>query len=76
MFVTHEIARQRMPMCRAASTSGTVDIPTRSAAEHAHHPDLGGRLERRPEPGRVDPLAERQAEPLRGARAIARNAGS
>jgi hypothetical protein len=24
-------ARQRMPMCRAASTSGTVDIPTRSA---------------------------------------------
>jgi hypothetical protein len=31
MFVTHESARQRIPMCRAASTSGTVDMPTRSA---------------------------------------------
>ncbi len=30
-FVTHETARQRMPMCRAASTSGTVDMPTMSA---------------------------------------------
>ena len=30
MFVTHEMARQRRPMWRAASTSGTVDIPTRS----------------------------------------------
>ena len=30
-LVTQESARQRIPMCRAASTSGTVDIPTRSA---------------------------------------------
>ena len=30
MFVTQEMARQRTPMCRAASTSGTVDMPTMS----------------------------------------------
>ena len=30
MFVTTEIPKQRIPMCRAAITSGTVDMPARS----------------------------------------------
>ena len=75
-FVTHEIARQRIPMCRAASTSGTVDMPTRSAPSVAHHADLGWRLEGGPEPGGVDALAERRgrAAPPRPA-ASARSPG-
>ena len=36
------------------------------AAEHAHEPDLRRRLELRPEPGRVDALAELDSEPLGG----------
>ena len=63
MFVTHEIARQRRPMWRAASTSGTVDIPTRSPPSSTDHPDLRRGLEGRAEPGRVDALRERLAEP-------------
>ena len=66
MFVTHEIARQRRPMCRAASTSGTVDIPTRSPPRMRIIRISAGRLEGRPEPGRVDALGERLAEPRRG----------
>src|SRR5437764_8070368 len=31
MFVTQEIPRTRIPECRAARTSGTVDMPTKSA---------------------------------------------
>src|SRR5450432_333089 len=31
IFVTQEIPNTRIPECRAASTSGTVDMPTRSA---------------------------------------------
>ena len=31
MFVMHEIPSTRIPMCRAAITSGTVDMPTASA---------------------------------------------
>ena len=40
--------------------------PDEIAAEHADHPDLRRRLERRPEPGRVDALGQRLAEPRRG----------
>ena len=54
-----------MPMCRAASTSGTVDMPTMSAPSTAQHADLGGCLERRPEPGCVDALAEVEAQSFR-----------
>ena len=65
-FVTHETARQRMRMCRAASTSGTVDMPTVSAPSVAQHAYLGRCLERRAEPGCVHALAEIEAEPLSG----------
>ena len=53
-LVTHENARQRIPMCRAASTSGTVDIPTRSARARA---SSGSRpaSRSRAEPGRITP---------------------
>ena len=66
MFVTTEIPRTRMPMCRAAMTSCTVDMPARSPPSDAHEPDLRRRLELRPEPGRVDALAQLDTEPLGG----------
>ena len=31
MFVMHDRPSTRIPMCRAAMTSGTVDMPTASA---------------------------------------------
>ena len=39
--------------------------PDEVGAERAHHPDLGRRLEGRPEPGRVDAFAELEPEPRR-----------
>ena len=77
MFVTHEIARQRMPMCRAASTSGTVDIPTRSAPSVRSMRISAGVSNAGPEPRGVDALgaARARAGPPPRARA-ARSAGS
>src|SRR5439155_18893436 len=36
MLVMHEMARTRIPMCRTAITSGTVDMPTASAPSVRH----------------------------------------
>ena len=66
MFVTTEIPRQRIPMCRAAITSGTVDIPARSPPTRTHEADLGRGLELRAEPGCVDTLGKLEPEPVRG----------
>ena len=53
----------RMPMCRAAMTSGTVDIPARSPPTARMKPDLGRRLELRPEPRPYTPSPSSMPEP-------------
>ena len=77
MFVTHEIDEAADPHVPGGDHLGHRRHPDEVGAEHAHHPDLGRRLERRPEPGGVDALASidcRAAPPA--AWAAARNAGS
>ena len=61
MLVMQERPSTRMPMWRAAITSGTVDMPTASAPSVRTMPDLGGRLVGRAGEREVDALAHGHA---------------
>ena len=63
MLVTHEIASTFISICRAAITSGTVDIPTRSAQLSAENV-FPRRFISWPQHGCVHAFADRNSEPL------------